>query len=287
MYGFYTTRIICIQMPRQSYYRAESGGGRAVQAWWWAKARDLLTSPSFVAMVLSVMMTFSSPERHRCHLDYHGYFRERDVGGGGWVFHWLPSPSQNAISTFGIIKFNGAGDAGLCNCIAETYRRWGKSWKACVLWGWSYSSYWWGGVNWLIKPWLVSRKWVCLISGEDWGAAGAGGGEARDEGRLSCAKRASRRGWEAWKELVPCFFRHFCLILSLRQENLYFTTSARLIFPELSSSKGLAQKHHLGMAVVQNFFFFFLNSVSSYGSFGDNENGPCPHLCQVDKLNNK
>lgn len=113
-----------------------------------------------------------------------------------------------------------------------------------------------GGVNWLIKPWLVSRKWVCLISGEDWGAAGAGGGEARDEGRLSCAKRASRRGWEAWKELVPCFFRHFCLILSLRQENLYFTTSARLIFPELSSSKGLAQNHHLGMAVVENFFFF-------------------------------
>lgn len=68
-------------MPKQSYYRVERGGGRAMQACQWAKARDLLTSPSFVAMVLSVMMTFLSPERHRCHLDYHGYFREQDVGG--------------------------------------------------------------------------------------------------------------------------------------------------------------------------------------------------------------
>lgn len=144
MYSFCTTRSICIQMPRESYSRAERGGGRAAKACWWAKERDLLTSPSFVAMVLSVLVTFSSPERHRCHLDYHGYFRERDVGGSIWVFHWLLSPSQNAISTFGIIKFNRAADAGLCNCEAETYCRWGKCWKAYMLWGWSYSSSWGG-----------------------------------------------------------------------------------------------------------------------------------------------
>lgn len=128
MYSFYTSRTICIQMPRQSYYRAERVGGRAAQACRQARARDLL------AMVFSVMVTFSSLKRHRCHLDYHGYFRER-CWGNVWVFHWLLSPSQNAISTFGIIKFNGSGNAGLCNCEAETYCRWGKCWKAWVLWG--------------------------------------------------------------------------------------------------------------------------------------------------------
>lgn len=148
-YSFYTTRTICIQMPRQSYYRAERGGGRAAQTCQRAKSRDLLTSLSFVAMVLSIMVTFSSPEKAQVPSWLPWIFqRERErcwVRVSNWLFHWLLSPSQNAISTFGIIKFNGAGNAGLCNCLAETYCRWGKCWKACMSWGWSYSSYWGGG----------------------------------------------------------------------------------------------------------------------------------------------
>lgn len=135
MYSFYTTSTICIQMPRQSYYSAERGGGGAAQAWRWAQARDLLTSPSFVAMVLSVMVTFPTPKGTGAisiTMDFSE--RVRDVlVGSVWVFHWLLAPSQNAISTFGIIKFNGAGDAGLCNCIAETYCRWAECWKPCML----------------------------------------------------------------------------------------------------------------------------------------------------------
>lgn len=53
----------------------------------------------------------------------------------------------------------------------------------------------------------------------------------------SVRERERERVQEGWceKSLSPVLSATFCLILSLRQENLYFRTAAKLIFPEINS----------------------------------------------------
>jgi len=50
-------------------------------------------------------------------------------------------------------------------------------------------------------------------------------------------ERERGREQEEWceKSLSPVLSATFCLFLSLRQENLYFRTAAKLIFPEINS----------------------------------------------------
>lgn len=95
-------------MLRQPYYRAERGGGRAAQACQWAKARDLLTSPSFVAIVPSVMVTFHHQKgTGAISITMDISERERDVGGAFECFIDCPLPLKMLLALLGSLNLTG------------------------------------------------------------------------------------------------------------------------------------------------------------------------------------